>query len=263
MQLGWFHAQDSWVIVLVLIGAMMLAAEIGYRVGRRWHGRAGDTGRGHFLAVQGSVLGLLALLLGFTFNMSTQRYEMRRQLVMEDANVLTALWLRSSLLPEPQCREFMPLLRQYVEIRAEVAGLKHEITAAEFASRIEQAEVLHRRMWEVVKTVVQGERPAKGAEGMVPLLGDTLSLLRRRVSAYENRVPEIIIGLLFGAAVTAACAIGFSGGLNQHRGILPRVMVMLLVCGTVYTILDLDQPRRGLIQVEQTPILRVQQMMEQ
>ena len=33
MQLGWFYDRDSWVIVLVLMGAMMLAAEIAYHAG--------------------------------------------------------------------------------------------------------------------------------------------------------------------------------------------------------------------------------------
>jgi hypothetical protein len=261
MRLSWLHEGDSWVIVMVLMVAMMLAAEIGYAVGRRWPMRAGETSGRYFIAVQGSLLALLALLLGFTFNMSTQRYEMRRQLVMEDANVLNALWLRSSLLPEPQRREFEPPLRQYIKVRADVAVLQHE-TAEELANRIERAEALHRQMWEVVKTAVQGERPAKTAEDMVVLLSNAQSLHQRRIYAYESRVPEIIIMMLFGTAMTAMFALGYSGGLTQQRGILLRIMITLVVCGTVFTILDLDTPRRGLIQVEQTPMLRVKQMME-
>jgi len=260
MQLGWLYERDSWVIVLVLMGAMMLAAEVGYQVGRRWPMRAGETSGRYYIAVQGSLLALLALLLGFTFNMSTQRYEMRRQLVMDDANVLSTLWLRSTLLPEPQRSVFEPLLRQYIEIRAD-AALQHE-TVEELAKRIELAEALHRKMWEVVKTAVQGEPPAKGAQDMVALLGNAQSLHQRRIYAYGSRVPEIIMGMLFGTAMTAMFAVGYSGGLTQQRGILLRIMITLVVCGTVFTILDLDTPRRGLIQVEQAPMLRVKQMME-
>jgi hypothetical protein len=40
-------------------------------------------------AVLGSLLGLLALLLSFTFAMSAARYDARRQLVVKDANQLT------------------------------------------------------------------------------------------------------------------------------------------------------------------------------
>ena len=92
---------------------------------------AETTGRFYSIAVQGSLLALLALLLGFTFNMSTQRYETRRRLVMDDANVLGVLWLQSSLLPEPQRSKFEPLLRQYIEARADAAILKGELAGAE------------------------------------------------------------------------------------------------------------------------------------
>jgi hypothetical protein len=262
MQLGWLYGWDSWVIVLVLMGAMMLAAEIAYHVGRRWPMRdAETTGRFYSIAVQGSLLGLLALLLGFTFNMSTQRYETRRQLVMDDANVLGTLWLRSSLVPKPQRNEFEPLLRQYIEVRADATALQRE-TTEELAKRVELAEVLHRRMWEVVKTAVQSERPVKAAEDMVGLLSNAQSLHEWRIYAYGSRVPEIIIVMLFGTAITAMFSVGYSGGLTQHRGVLLRIMITLVVCGTVFAILDLDTPRRGLIQVEQTPMLRVKQMME-
>jgi len=262
MQLGWLYEWDSWVIVLVLMGAMMLAAEIGYQVGRRWPMRAGETSGRYFIAVQGSLLALLALLLGFTFNMSTQRYETRRRLVMDDADALGALWRQNSLLAEPQRSQFEPLLRQYIELRADTAVLKGELTRAELASRTELATSLHGRMWDVVKTEVQGEHPAKGIEAMIPLLGGAQSLHRQRIYAYGNRVPEIIIMMLFGTALTAMFAVGYSGGLTQQRGTLLRIMITLVVCGTVFTILDLDTPRRGQIRVEQTPMLWMRQLME-
>jgi hypothetical protein len=262
MRLGWFYERDSWVIVLVLMVAMMLAAEIGSRVGRRWPMRASETSGRYFIAVQGSLLALLSLLLGFTFNMSTQRYETRRRLVMDDANVLGVLWLQSSLLPQPQRSKFEPFLRQYIEARADTAIVNGELTGAELANRIELATTLHARMWEVVKTEVQGEHPAKGIEAMIPLLGDAQALHRQRIWAYGSRVPEVIITMLFGTAMTAMFAMGYSGGLTQQRGILLRIMITLVVCGTVFTILDLDTPRRGLINVEQTPMLWVKQMME-
>ena len=262
MQLSWFYERDSWVIVLVLMVAMLLAAEIAYQVGRRWPMRAGETSGRYFIAVQGSLLALLSLLLGFTFNMSTQRYETRRRLVMDDANVLGVLWLQSSLLPEPQRSQFESLLRQYIEARADTAILNGELAGAELANRIELATALHGRMWDVVKTEVQAEHPAKNMEALVPLLGDAQSLHRQRIYAYESRVPEIIIVMLFGTAMTAMFALGYSGGLTQQRGILLRVMITLVVCGTVFTILDLDTQRRGQIHVEQTPMLWVRQMME-
>jgi hypothetical protein len=134
MKLSWLHHQDSWVITLALMMAMLAFAEVGYRVGQRRHSRTGDTGRGHFNMVQASMLGLLALLLGFTFDMSNVRYETRRQLVQEDANVLAAMELRSRFLPNPCGTQFRQLLRQYVALLADVAALRLGPTDDELAS---------------------------------------------------------------------------------------------------------------------------------
>jgi hypothetical protein len=82
-----------------LLVATALAGEIGSSVGRRWQPRTDDARRGHIGSILGSLLGLLALLLGFTFAMTAARYDTRRQLVVNDANVLGGLYFQSSLLP--------------------------------------------------------------------------------------------------------------------------------------------------------------------
>ncbi len=263
MRLTWLHQQDSWVITLALMAAMLVFAEIGYRIGQRRHSRTGDVGRGHFNAVQASMLGLLALLLGFTFNMSNLRYETRRQLVQEDANVLAAMELRSRFLPDPCGTQFRQLLRQYVAIRAGVVALKLGPTDDELARRTVQGQALHRGMCELVRAEIQNGRVTKPVEDLVSLLSDALAVHQKRLNAYEGRVPDVILVLLFGAATTASAAVGYSAGLGKHRCFLAAAMLTLLVGGTVYTILDLDQPRRGLMQIEQTPVLRVNQYLDQ
>ncbi len=263
MELTWLHQQDSWVLTLVLIVAMLVLAELGYRAGQRRHSHVGDAGRGHFNAAQASMLGLLALLLGFTFNMSSLRYEARRQLVQEDANVLTAIGLRSWFLPDPRGTEFRQLLGQYVTMRADVAFLKSVPTGEGLASRFAQGQALYRRMYQLVQTEVQNGNTIGPVQDLVSLLSDAVAIHEKRINAYESRVPDVILLLLFGAAATASAAVGYSGGLGRHRGLLATAMLTLLVGGTVYTILALDQPRRGLIQIEQTPLLRVQQHLGQ
>lgn len=263
MRLSWLHQQDSWAIALALMAAMLMFAEIGYWIGRRRHSCTGDTGRGHFSAVQAAMLGLLALLLGFTFNMSSLRYEARRQLVQEDANVLIGLQLRSWFLPDPRGTEFRQVLREYVALRVEMGVLKDIPADDELARRFLQGQALYRRMYELVRTEVQGGQAPEPVKDLVSLLSDALAVHQKRINAYEGRVPDIILFLLLGATVMISVAVGYSGGLGRHRGLLASILFTLLVGATVYTILDLDQPRRGLMQIEQTPLLRVQQYLDQ
>lgn len=263
MKISWLDEQSSWVVVLALMTAMLASAEIGYRFGERRHELTGETGRGHFNLVQAALLGLLALLLGFTFNMSSLRYEARRQLVVDDANAIVALDLQSRFLPDPQGANFRRLLRQYVDLRTDTSAIKRDLFKDALAGRIAQAEILHRRMWDLVQAEVQSDHTPKGVDGLVPLLSDTLSIQSKRMNAYESRVPDTILVLLFGAAIMASTAVGYSSGLARHRGVLAATMMTFLVGGTVYAILDLDQPAQGFSQIEQAPLLRVKQQIEQ
>jgi hypothetical protein len=262
MKLHWFYELDSLWVVLVLMVAMMLAAEISFLIGRRRGSQTDDPGKGHFNAVQGSLLGLLALLLAFTFSVAAGRYETRRQLTMDDASALAAVYQWSSLLPEPPRREFKGRLRQYVDLRTDSALMRRSFTPDELAQGLARAEELHRQMWDLTRQAAQGNPPVKEAQDMLPLLNATLSVQQRRVYAYQSRVPGVVLGLLFGAALIAMCAVGYSGGLSRHRGMLARVMMILLVCGTIYVILDLEQPRRGFILVDQSPLVRVRQIVD-
>ena len=65
----------------------------------------------------GSMLGLLALLLAFSFSMALDRYEERRHLVMQEANAIGTAYLRTQLLDEPHRSRLSKLLIDYTDNR--------------------------------------------------------------------------------------------------------------------------------------------------
>jgi fumarate reductase subunit C len=50
--------------------------------------------------IEGSLLGLLALLLAFTFSMAASRYEARRNVMLTEANDIGTVVLRCDLYPD-------------------------------------------------------------------------------------------------------------------------------------------------------------------
>jgi len=50
-------------------------------------------------AVEGSVFGLLGLLIAFTFSGAAFRFDARRQLAVEETNAIGTAYLRLDLLP--------------------------------------------------------------------------------------------------------------------------------------------------------------------
>jgi hypothetical protein len=262
MRESWLYQQNPvWIIVCLLL-VMTIAAEVGYRVGRRLHPKSDDAGRGHFGSIVGSLLGLLALLLSFTFAMSANRYDVRRQLVVTDANALEALYLQSSLLPDAARGSFKQLLRDYIDLRSQIAGLHHDATEKEISELTARSEAIHGQMWNVVKESASTNPPARGVDSMFKNLIDVMSVHRSRMFAWESRVPDSVIWLLLLGCVAGTAAIGLSGGLGNHRGLPARFIVTILLCATIYVVLDLDRPQEGLIHISQRPILHLRQIVD-
>ena len=261
MNPSWLYRQDSiWVVLALLVG-MAAVGEIGCRFGRRWHPATNEARVGHVRAILGSVLGLLALLLSFTFAMSVDRYNARHQLVVSDANALGGLYLQSDLLPDAPRKAFKQLLRQYVDLRAQLAFLHHNTANRETAQAVAQSERIHEQMWKLIKAARESQSPLE-SDNMFEGLIEAMSIYRERVFSWEGRVPDPVIWLLLLGALIGVCAIGFFGGLENHRGIPARIVVTLLLCGTIYVVLDLDKPHQGLMPVSQSPMLHLKRILD-
>ena len=255
MKSNWLYDQGAhWIV------AMLLAAELAYRVGRRWHAHTEDAGREVFVAIKVSLLGLLALLLAFAFGMAADRYAERQRLVMDEANGLHEAWLRSSLLPEPARPRFQQLFRQFVDARLAFFEARRNLVAVQEA--MDRTETLHDQMWEIVRDEALRNPLIPGVNGLMQSLTEVWTRHRQRVHAFENRVPDAVLLLLFGGSIISLAAVGFAGGIANHRGSVGRLLLALLLGGTSFVILDLDRPRRGLFKLSQEPMLHLKETLE-
>jgi hypothetical protein len=171
--------------------------------------------------------------------------------------------MRSSLLSEPQRSQFKRLLRQYVDVRADDELIQRSLTPQEVAGVSARAEGIHARMWDFIKSMAHEDSSLKQPEEMLKLLIESSTVHSKRVQAYASRVPDPIIWLLLGTAVVSMVTLGFSGGLNEHRGMLARILFSLVVCGTIFVVLELDRPARGVLRVDQGPMIRLRQLVDQ
>src|SRR5215475_10813735 len=84
-------------LVLVVVGALLaLAAEFGHRVGAHVHRDHDEPRRAVVVGTISPILGLGALVLAFTYAMAAERYDVRRDLIVEEANAIGTAWLRAS-----------------------------------------------------------------------------------------------------------------------------------------------------------------------
>src|SRR4051812_25421618 len=102
------------IMTAIIFGITFIGTEIGFRIGRLLRPQFDETAVNHQLTLQAGMLGLLALLLGFSLGMAQTRYDARKVLVIDEANAIDTAILRSRLLRDPQAAEIDRLLRQYI-----------------------------------------------------------------------------------------------------------------------------------------------------
>lgn len=260
MKSNWLYDWDALWIALFLMAAMLLVAELGYWVGRRWHSDTHDAGREVFVAMKVSMLGLLALLLAFAFGMAADRFGERQRLVTDEADMLHRVLLYGSLLPEPTRAQFQKSLREMVDARLAFFAARQNLVAVEEA--IVRTEKLHGELWGMVKNEALRDPHMRGMEGMMRALNDEWSLHRQRVHAFENRVPEGVTLLLFAGAIIALAAVGFAGGIANHRGTTGKWLLVVLLATTIFVVLSLDRSRSGVFQISQEPIAHVKELLD-
>jgi len=117
-----FFSLNTWVLALILCGIIFGATLLGLWIGRRLRKR-GDTLREPLGVLQGSILGVVGLVLAFGLALAVGRYEARRAVVVDDANAIGTAYLRAQTLPEPIRTSSLQLLTSYTD--AEIALSDH------------------------------------------------------------------------------------------------------------------------------------------
>lgn len=236
-------------IFLVGLAVILAASEIGRRLGVHAGSRGGD----NVSTLESAMLGLLALIIGFTFAMSLSRFEARRDAVLNEANAIGTTALRARLLPEPHRAEVLKLLREYVKIRLDIT--QRPVSRNELIAAIERSNALQETLW------LQAKAMAAKDNGMVPTglfiqtLNEMIDNQGKRLAALRNRVPNIVLMALFGIATIASAFAGYASGLEARRTRLPVYIMGVLVSAVILLILDLDRPSAGFIEVSQQPMI--------
>lgn len=225
------------VIVLLLIGA----GEVGFWAGRRSDDKNNEALRAQIGSIQASMLGLLALLLGFTFSMAAGRFDLRRNLVSEEANAAGTTYLRAGLIPAHRDAA-RAQLRRYVSARIDA-------NPAEWAAAQQQ-------LWALAEESAKDTRSIP-AGLYAQALNNLIDAQGRRDNADFNIVPEIIFYILAGCGMIALGVTGYASGLTAGRQFVLRAFLAGLIGLVMTLILDLDRPNRGLIQIRSRPLIEL------
>lgn len=249
------HEAPLILIAGILFVGQVLARELGGWARRRMAGgvdeAAIDSADKSF--VLSGMLGLLALLIAFTFSLSMDRYEGRRQMVIDEANAIGTAEMRVRLLPPPQGEQLASMLRAYARTR-----LAYGLASAADKPALAQSAARQRDRLQAAALSALGP---VAATPLGPFVGqsinEVLDIGAAREALNAAVVPVTALRALMLYTLLTAAVLGFSlgGSGTPHR---PATFVLFaLLTLAILLILDLDRPQGGTIHTDQTPMVRL------
>jgi hypothetical protein len=240
---------DIRIIVLILVVTMLVAWNIGTRLGERLL-HEGGTKPPKF---DDASMALLSLLLAFSFGMSIARHDQRRLAVVADSNAIGDFYTCASILKEPSRTKLQGVIRQYAQLRLDLA--RGALRSSDLENALVKSDQLHARMTEIVAQAVSDGTPI--AVSLTNTLNAVTSNQASRLAAYRDRLPPGILFLLFACSIVTVLLIGREQGMANNPEIVGTLCFIFLVSVAVYVTLDLNQPEGGLIRVSQEPVERL------
>ena len=243
-----------WLFGLGFVVCMLAAVEAGFRLGRK--GKVQADHKANIQAVETAILGVLALLLGFTMSMAVSRYEARRLLVLNEANAIGTAGLRAQLFPAPEGPEIAGLVRQYLDERTKYfASTEDGDTLNAIRARTDQLETT---IWARVNTLVQKDNRSVPAGLLVQSMNEMFDLQAASWAAAQSHVPSTVICLNAAVSLLTAMFVGYTFGLSGLRHILSACMLAIAISVVLAVILDLDEVHAGFIHVNPRPMIDLQ-----
>jgi hypothetical protein len=234
----------TFLVAVALFAAMAVASWVGARYARR-RPMPDKEAEGAFLLVS-SVFALLGLLVAFTFAAAFDRFNVRRKILVDEANAIGTAYLRLDLLPaeaQPALREKM---RHYASVRAR---LHDDLVHPERANAdMVESDELQQVIWSHALAASE-QAPASTRMLLLPSLNEMFDITTTRHVAIKTHAPTLVFVTLFGIALICAGLVAY---VNASRGRLGwlHALAFSVITLTLCVILDAEFPSYGLIRMD-------------
>lgn len=246
---------DEAVVAIVFTTVLLAAVEVAYRLGRRSRGVRRGARRHQIAAIRGVILGLLSLLLAFTFSMAVERYSVRRDLVVKEANAIGTTWLRAGLLPEARRDEARQLLSDFVDVRLRTQALARDPT--QLVEGLRRSAEIESKLWQYAEASAS-EAPTAVTASFIATLNQLIDTDAERVAAARNQIPAGVWLILFAVAGTSCWTSAYAAGYDGVRSIFTTVLLPLTIILVLLLAFDLTHERQGIIGISQQPLVDLQ-----
>lgn len=139
------------------------------------------------------------------------------------------------------------LFREYLNSRLDAYQKLPDMNAVD--AELSHASHLQQEIWS--KAVIAGSSdPTQNVDRLLlPALNDMVDVTTSRTIALHTHLPPLIFGLSVAVALLSGLLAGYDMAKRRRRSWLHIMLYSLVIALTVFTFLDLDYPRFGLIRL--------------
>lgn len=244
----WLDTTSLLILAALLLASVAVAAVGGALLRRVLEPRrtAGESQAGYVVS---AILGLLALLMGFTFSLAVDRFETRRVLVLDEANAIGTTWLRAQLLDEPHRTRISDILVRFADNRIALANAR---PGPRQQALLKVNDRLLTDFWNATAAAFPSIREAPFSVSFLQTANQLIDIDAKRKAARGAKVPSEVFAMLFFYIVVTGWVLGYVA-IGTGGKLATGIFLVLLIL-SLLLIVDIDRPTSGGIREAQAPM---------
>jgi hypothetical protein len=246
-------------MLLVPLIVVLVPILLGQRYGQYMSKRSAGLQEAPVSTVVGAIFGLFAFMLAFTFQIASERYNDRKELLLEDVTQIRTAYLRAGLIPEPFRSNTKKLLVEYVDLRVELSNNPEKLGEV-----IPRSQQILDTFWKYTESLAEQDRSSEVYALFTTSVNDLIDLQNQRITmTFEYRIPEAILWILFVIAFFSMFTMGFQFGLSGKQNFSISAILSVIFALVMFLIFALDRPETGLAKLNQKPMLTLQKQLHE
>lgn len=238
----------SAVFAAILFAGLLGCLRLGWKIGRRRLRTSSEDAQAGLGAIDGSVFGLMGLLIAFTFTGAANRFLERRGLITEHVNAIGTAWLRLDLLSDEDRHQARDAFRRYVDTVIETTRDASDEEAA--AADLARLNSIQAEIWTHLVAATKRDRSLPLAQAVLPPANEMFDLSNSRLLASRQHPPVAVFGMLGALVLVSGLLAGFGMAKSDRQSPLHVLGFSAIMALSIYLILDIEYPRLGLIRID-------------
>jgi ABC-type multidrug transport system fused ATPase/permease subunit len=246
-------------LFLIPFFVVLIPTLIGHRFGIYRRKEQDELQHAPVGTIVGSAFALLAFMLAFTFQIATNRYDARKELLLEEVTNIRTTYLRAGLLKEPMRSDAKKLLVEYIDIRADLARDTSTLT-----STLLRSQQILNNLWDYAEELADEDRSSEVYALFTQSVNDLFDNFNQRITmTFEYRIPPLVIWILMIIAFFTMFTIGYQFGISGKGSFRINVFLAIIFGVVMFLISSLDRPEKGLARLNQKPVMSLEKQMHE